>query len=141
MPDPTPRDEDRIDIEVPSEGFSTLAARFTGEMMKRVTEQVGRMKAAGVPDPRIIARLRTELRHLDENSLRLVYNRALGGTTSDTFADAEFSRVQEIKPGTFEIDFARARTDLGIGSVVQYLKELYTVTRLTRTGLAIKRLG
>jgi hypothetical protein len=141
MANPTPRDDkNRIDIDAPAEGFATLAARFTGEMMKRVTEQVTRMKASGMPEQRIITKLRSDLRHLDERSLRLVYNKALGGTTDDTWKAEELKRTQEVKPGTLEVDPAALGNDISIGSVVQFKGELHTVTRLTKTGLVIKKL-
>lgn len=141
MPNPAPReDKDRIDIDAPQEGFATLAARFTGDMLKRCTEQVTRMKATGMPEARIIARLRTDMRHLDEGSLKLIYNKALGGTTEDSFTEQEIKRLQETKPGTFEIDLSPPRNDVSLGSVVQVKGEIFTITRLSKTGYVIKKL-
>jgi hypothetical protein len=142
MADSKPReDERRIDIDAPAEGFMTLAARFTGDVLKRATDVVQRMKAAGMPEARIIARLRTDLRQLDERSLKLIYNKALGGTTEDTFGADEITAVQETKPGTFEVTLARPRMDVSIGSVVQYKSAICTVTRLTKGGYVIKKLA
>lgn len=134
-----PKEDERFNIDMPSEGFSTLAAQFTGEMFARVMDTVTRMKGAGMPEDRIIGRLREQLRHLDDRSLKLVYNKSLGGSTSDTFADAEIGSIKPVKPGTFEIVLKQDRKDLSIGSVVQYKGELHTVARLTKTGYVIKQ--
>lgn len=134
-----PRDEgERIELDLPSEGFSTLAAQFTGDMMARVTDTVTRMKNSGMPEGKIIERLRQQLRHLDDRSLKLVYNKALGGTTDETFKPTEIKSAKDVKPGTIEIELAVDRKDISIGSVIQYKKDIYTIARLTRTGYVIK---
>lgn len=130
--------EDRLDITPPTEGFSTLAAQFTGAMMARATAAITKMKEAGAPEAKMIGRLREELRYLDDRSLKLVYNKALGGSTQDDFTAEQIAHERETKPGTHEIDLKEDRKDISLGSVIQFKGQIYTVARLTKTGYVIK---
>ena len=106
--------------------------------MARVTLLASRMKKSGMPEERIVAKIREQARHLDDRSLQLIFRKAIGEPTEDTLTEDELSHERPVKPGTVEIDLKEDRKDISIGSVLQFRGEFYTVTRLTKTGYVIK---
>lgn len=135
---PTP-DGERIGVNLPMEGFSTLAAQFTSAMMERTRDMIMKMKSQNLPKDIICNRIRQQIRQLDDAAVELVYRRACGIPADDTFKAEEIDSVKEIKPGTAELNLKDAKAPLSLGSVVQVKGDLWTVTGVRKNGFLIKK--
>ena len=136
---PQPPEGERIGVNLPSEGFSTLAAQFTAAMMERTKDMVQKMRTQSLPKDIICNRIRQQIRQLDDAGVELVYKRACGIPSDDTFKADEIASMKDVKPGTAELIMKDAKAPLNLGSVIQVSGDLWTVSGVRKSGFLIKK--
>lgn len=136
---PPPPEGERVGVNMPMEGFSTLAAQFTAAMMDRTVQMIHKMKSQNLPKDIICNRIRQQLRQLDDASVDLIYKKATGMPTEDTFKADEVASMKDVKAGTLELILKDPKATLNLGCVLQMRGEFWTVTGVRKNGFLLKK--
>lgn len=123
------------ELKRPREGLSTLSAQFTRRYMEKVVAAVRELRDSGMSEVRIFEKMRAELKHVDEHTMRRLYDKSLNKTVPDDLVADQVASRQEIKPGTLELEMKSLTLPLTLGSIVQYEGIDWVVTQ--RRGLAL----
>lgn len=126
------------ELKKPREGLSTLSAQFTRRYMDKVVSAVRELRQSGMTEVRIFEKMRSELRHVDDHTLRRLYDRSLDRTVPDDLTAEQVAARREIKPGTVDLELRRLELPLTIGSIVQYEGVDWIVTQRRELTLSLK---
>lgn len=128
------------EIRRPREGMSTLSAQFSRRMIDKVVAAIKELRQKGRSENEILAKMRTELRHVDEHTLQKLHAKSLNLKIEDDFTASQVVSRREIKSGTLGIKLKKEPEWLTIGSIVQLDGEEWCVTARGETDLTLKRL-
>ena len=91
-------------------------------------------------EKKIFAKMKAELSHLDEHTLRVIFGKASGRETADDIASDNVASERELKPGTIEVVVHKPVADVQQTGLLRYRgKEWYVGVRREKT-FVLKRL-
>ena len=128
------------EIQFPQEGMLTLGAQFTKSTLDRVANVVKQLFQQGRSGDKILAKMRVELSHLDEHTLRVIFEKAAGRDTADDIASDNVASERELKPGTVEVIVHKPVTGVQQTGLLRYRGEEWYIGVLREKTFVLKRL-
>ena len=130
---------DSKEIQKPREGMSTLSAQFTRKYVDKVVSAIKDLRTGGMAETKIYEKMRGELKHLDEHTLRRIYDKSLGKPISDDLTEKMIAERKEVKSGTIQVTL-KTETPFGIGSILQIDGDDWCVTQRREKTLTLKHI-
>ena len=126
------------ELKRPREGLSTLSAQFTRRYMDKVIAAVRELRQSGMSEVRIFDKMRAELKHVDDHTLRRLYDRSLDKTVPDDIVAGQVAARHDVKTGTVDLELHALALPLTLGSIVQYEGVDWVVTQRRDLKLSLK---
>ena len=136
----SPHMADPQDLSEPQEGMTTLSVQFTRNLMNRLIKAVQDLRREGMSETRIIEKMKEELKHVDEHSLRRIYDRSIGNPVPDDITEPMVRARREVKTGVVELDLAELPSHCHLGTLLQLDGEDWCLTRRVGSMLTLRRI-
>ena len=108
------------ELTLPNEGLPTLGAQFTKRAVDKICGAVKKLIDQGWDEPRIHAKMNSELMAFDEHTRRRLYDMAVGKDIADDITAENLVSSTEVKPGTNQVEVKEEVKHLKTSTLIRF---------------------
>ena len=120
--------------------MQTLGAQFAKSIVDRVVQVVNHLDQKGWTTDKIFAKMKAELSVLDEHTLLLLFNKAVGQEMADDITSDNVASERELKPGTIKVVVHKPIENVQLTGLLRYQGKDWYVGVRSENSFVLKRL-